>query len=98
MNGAELIKQERERQTQAEGWSAKHDDEHERGELALMGAAYALSTYTEKDMAVEVIDEVFCYFGDSTWFKPKDPMRNLVRAGALIAAEIDRRQRLTEKR
>lgn len=27
------------------------------------------------------------------WWKPKDPIRDLVRAGALIAAEIDRLQR-----
>ena len=30
------------------------------------------------------------------WWKPKDKIRDLVRAGALIAAEIDRLQRLKE--
>jgi hypothetical protein len=32
---------------------------------------------------------------DQDWWKPSpDPIRNLVKAGALIAAEIDRLQRL----
>jgi hypothetical protein len=30
------------------------------------------------------------------WWKPKDRIRNLVRAGALIAAEIDRLQAMQE--
>lgn len=35
---------------------------------------------------------------DASWWKPSaDPIRNLVKAGALIAAEIDRLQRLTSK-
>ena len=35
---------------------------------------------------------------DMKWWKPsdEDPIRNLVKAGALIAAEIDRLQRRTE--
>jgi hypothetical protein len=33
---------------------------------------------------------------DASWWKPKDVIRNLVRAGALIAAEIDRLRRMPE--
>jgi hypothetical protein len=34
---------------------------------------------------------------DEKWWKPStNPIRNLVKAGALIAAEIDRLQRVTE--
>jgi hypothetical protein len=41
MTGVELIAAERKRQIESEGWSAKHDDEHCYGELALAAATYA---------------------------------------------------------
>lgn len=41
MNGVDLIKQERERQINQEGWTAKHDEQHTEGELALVAALYA---------------------------------------------------------
>lgn len=34
---------ERTRQVRAEGWTASHDDEHDPGELAAAGSAYALN-------------------------------------------------------
>ena len=34
---------------------------------------------------------------DAEWWKPQDRRRDLVKAGALIAAEIDRLDRLAEK-
>ncbi len=85
MNGVELIKRERERQMAAEGWSASHDDGHRRGELARAAACYALEglNVTGRPRWPWSVD----------WWKPKDQIRNLVRAGALIAAEIDRLKR-----
>ena len=41
MTGVELIAAERERQIAKEGWTAEHDAEHERGEMALAAACYA---------------------------------------------------------
>lgn len=36
------VQTERRRQVEAEGWTPEHDDEHDSGELAAAGAAYAL--------------------------------------------------------
>jgi len=101
MSGADDIAAERKRQIEQEGWSADHDDkEHNNGSLvkaaicyARMAAAYGrvrsdvtLATYR----ASEPPDGWPWSF---KWWKPKDPRRDLVRAGALIAAEIDRLDR-----
>jgi hypothetical protein len=83
--GVSLIAAERARQMSVEGWAPAHDDEHHRGELAVSAARYALH-----DTAVS---NRIAWQWESCWWKPKDPIRNLVRAGALIAAEIDRRLR-----
>ncbi len=40
-NGIELIKQERERQIDVEGWTPEHDDKHTDGSLAMVAACYA---------------------------------------------------------
>lgn len=81
MRGAELIATERSEQFVREGWESSHDDAHTAGELAQAGAAYALN------------DETLFPWPD--WWKPgDDPVRRLVKAGALIAAEIDRLSRI----
>ena len=86
MNGAELIAAERMRQVDAEGWTPEHDDHHDQGELAQAAAAYAMvaSAYHCADEY-----EVLWPFEDG-WKPSEDGIRNLARAGALIAAEIDR--------
>jgi hypothetical protein len=84
--GAELIRQERERQFGLEGHSAEHDDHLKDGQLSLAGVAYVLVGYN--DLAAEGL-----WPFKAEEYKPKDRLRNLVRAGALIAAEIDRLQR-----
>jgi len=75
---------ERERQKAAEGWTPEHDDEHANGSIALAAAAYA-SGYE------------WIWPWDGTWWKPKSPRRDLVRAGALILAEIERLDRIEPK-
>lgn len=95
MSGVELIAQERQRQIDAEGYSARHDDEHDMGELAAAAMCYAEQTV---DMEISSIgDESFMAqwwpFGIKEWKPSGDPIRDLAKAGALIAAEIDRRQR-----
>lgn len=86
MTGAELIAQERARQVAQEGWTPDHDDEHIDGELVRAAQAYLLPNGGFPAAASWP-------FTDG--FKPEGRIRNLVKAGALIAAEIDRLQRKT---
>lgn len=86
MTGIELIAVERQRQQAVEGWSEYHDDTHRRGEMARAAACYALQHTTVSGRAIR-------WPWAKCWWKPKTPIRDLVRAGALIAAEIDRLQR-----
>ena len=90
MNGADLIKQERERQIYSEGWNSEHDDEHTNNELALAAVCYTLPT--------NYLSSHWPSTWDKKWFKPTTRIRNLVKAGALIAAEIDRLQRIEIKK
>ena len=91
--GAELIADERQRQIEEEGWSAEHDTQHPSGQLALAGACYALD-------AVGLVGTASDWWPwDEKWWKPtpNDPVRQLTKAGALIAAEIDKIQRTRVK-
>jgi hypothetical protein len=82
-SGVGLIAAERRRQVEAEGWRTKHDDRHDRDELALAAARYALPARHRIAVAWP--------WDASSWRPtPDDRMRELVKAGALIAAEIDR--------
>jgi len=90
--GTAQIHEERIRQVNKEGWSAAHDDSHDAGDLAAAAAAYALnaacelSPYDENHLEQPPI----MWPWDASWWKPRGALRDLVRAGALIAAEIDR--------
>ncbi len=90
MNAIEMILVERIRQQMQERYTKEHDDEHDKGELARFAAAYAL--YSTGFLA-EARQVVFHPSTCSWDFKPVDPVRDLVKAGALILAEIDRLQR-----
>jgi len=106
--GIELITEERARQIFVEGWTAEHDAQHELGELTEAALCYAVvaSAEVRGSEAREWPVVMFNGFNDSLvewpwgheWYKPSDdPIRNLVKAGALIAAEIDRLQQLKAK-
>lgn len=82
--GVDLIYVERLRQVQVEVWTPEHDDAHVDGELARAARAY-LSV----DEAEPMIPPVGWPWETMAW-KPGDPLRNHVKAGALVAAEIDR--------
>lgn len=94
MTGCELIAEERQRQVDEEGWTSEHDDQHAGGQLAQAGACYAAwaECVCIPEHCEPKVGQVVWPFG-ADQFKPKDRIRNLVRAGALIAAEIDRLQR-----
>jgi ParB-like chromosome segregation protein Spo0J len=101
MTGIELIAAERQRQIDVEGWSAEHDDEQVKGELS--GAAAAYAEYATQQVAKKLVElpggarwvpMLFPLNWFKEWWKPSpDPIRNLVKAGALIAAQIDLLQR-----
>lgn len=85
----ERIAAERQRQIEAEGWTPEHDDQHAHNELALAALAYAYCAAFEHG-AGTVQAPYWPWL--PRWWKPSDdPIRNLEKAGALIAAEIDRR-------
>lgn len=93
MNGIELIAAERQRQINVEGWTPEHDDEHDHCELVLAACSYASYATGQVALDVEQMPSLRWPW-DETWWKPSDdPIRNLVKAGALVAAEIDRLQR-----
>jgi hypothetical protein len=89
-SGIDLIADERLRQVSQEGWTPEHDDEHDGSELADAAAAYALQASGEFSLASRH------WPFDDGWKPSSDPIRNLVKAGALIAAEIDRLQRVSQ--
>ena len=94
MNKAiEDIAAERQRQIEKEGWTAEHDDEHVHGDLSMAAAAYAASASGFPDWARRTFPSQW----DDDWFKPSSPRRDLVKAGALIVAEIERLDRLATK-
>jgi hypothetical protein len=101
-SGACAIAAERVRQVAREGWTPEHDDEHDAGELASAGACYAIHAacvlHPFDGNGLEDIGEVPWWPWDKSWWKPKDPRRDLVRAGALLAAELDRLDRAEAKR
>lgn len=96
MPGAVKILVERHRQVHEEGWTPEHDDEHDKAELARAAACYLASWLIDDDGAVSFLAEhpPHDWPWDHSWWKPSDdPARNLVKAGALVAAEIDRLER-----
>jgi hypothetical protein len=91
------IAAERQRQIDEEGWTPEHDDTHDQGALAAAGAAYALQGASHsanegwRDIYRKSAGRIWPY--DEEWWKPKDARRDLIRAAALIVAEIERLDR-----
>lgn len=84
---------ERRRQVDAEGWAPAHDDEHSDGQMARAASCYALAGSCEPpdEMAGIFVDLAWPW--TPQWWKPTTSRRNLVKAGALILAEIERLDR-----
>jgi hypothetical protein len=92
---------ERRRQIEIEHWTPDHDSEHTDYSLAKAAAAYAFAAtidQAERDVMEEfgpggMTAEVRCVWPNSWaigWFKPKSRRADLVKAAALILAEIER--------
>jgi hypothetical protein len=105
MSVIDEIAAERRRQIEGEGWTHEHDDEHEDGEMATAAACYVrpdLRLVEISDDGVQLSDpwpwwdefnEGRLRSREKAWWKPKDRRRDLIRAAALIVAEIERLDR-----
>lgn len=82
------VQAERKRQVEVEGWTPEHDDKHNGGELADAAACYAL-------WAGGINPGNWREFWPwaPEWLRHSEPRRMLVKAGALILAEIERLDR-----
>lgn len=92
------IAAERQRQISFEGWSPTNDDTYGKGEMASAAAMYALpASYRQMSLLAnhERHEQLLQYIWpwDFEWWKPTDRRRDLVKAGALIVAEIERLDR-----
>lgn len=76
---------ERVRQLEAEDWDHAHDDEYINRELSSAALCYIQECTTN-----------WWPWGDDDW-KPKSRRENLVRAAALLIAEIERIDRLEQR-
>lgn len=77
---------ERQRQQSVEGWMPEHDDEHCNGELAMAAVCYI----NETGIVNRNGGKPWGWPWDASWWKPNARRLNLVKAGALILAEIER--------
>ena len=86
------VAKERARQVSEEAWTAEHDDRHGAGQLVMAALAYAVPEAAPwYDLRLQ------WWPWRQAGFKPKDRRRDLVRAGALILAEIERIDRAQVK-
>lgn len=100
------VLEERKRQIEIEGWTPEHDDLHVDFSLAKAASVYA-ATASVNDIYRLAMDahglhgapgkllELWPLSWDISWLKPKSRRADLVKAAALILAEIERLDRLT---
>ena len=75
---------ERQRQRAVEGWTSEHDDAYQNSELADAAACYAINAHNQG------LSTPAHWPWAPDWWKQSGPRRDLVKAGALILAEIER--------
>ena len=78
---------ERQRQIMSEGWTLDHDDEHTEGQMSEAAACYAMFA---NDQGFSLPAH---WPWAREWWKQSGQRRDLVKAGALILAEIERLDR-----
>jgi hypothetical protein len=99
--GVELIAEERQRQIDIEGYNEEHDSQHKVSEFISAAGSYADSAvmYALKEEGatndaltngIPFLKKSFVWGYDA--FKPTGCLKDLIKAGALIAAAIDRLQ------
>lgn len=91
--GIELITEERNRQISSEKFSYDHDDAHTEGELAYAATRYAGNHDQLPSIKKGEFPPPKWPWGGFWKPSPDNRIKELAKAGALIAAEIDRLQR-----
>ncbi|WP_243772096.1 hypothetical protein [Burkholderia anthina] len=76
---------ERRRQVEAEGWTPEHDEKYRDHEMSCAAGCYAMYT-----LAYPEGDPPPAWPWAAEWWKPTTHRRNLIKAAALILAEIER--------
>lgn len=111
--GSAEICRERIRHKTEEGWSDAHDDAHDNQELARAAACYAnpFNRFISRDgISLRIYRKVWWPFNDR-WWKPDTTgqedtttkeylngrVNELRKAGSMVAAEIDRINRIIEE-
>lgn len=89
-NVIEEVADERRRQVEEEGFTPEKDDAHNDGDLARAGAAYAMA-----GLSVGIAGGLWPWL--ASWFKPGDRRRNLIKALALLVAEVEKMDRASGK-
>lgn len=79
---------ERQRQIDVKGWTPEHDDTYTCGELAAAAISYIEPAEAENYWPVDWLDGSF---------RPSDERRNIVKATALLLAELERLDRLSQR-
>ena len=101
-DAARDVMAERQRQVSVEGWTPEHDDAHRHGTLARAAACYAAHAAAGaalNDQGSAAYRNIKGHYvsvpwpWDGKWWKPTAPRRDLVKAAALILAEIERLDR-----
>ncbi|PJG67788.1 hypothetical protein [Acinetobacter seifertii] len=91
---------ERERQIQIKGWTNEHDDAYEKNELTraasgyvnhVVGRSWTYNKERPETYRDEEVPEFWPWAGN--FWKPKSPREDLVRAAAILIAEIERLDR-----
>lgn len=98
---------ERGRQVDVEGWTADHDDTHDKGEMTAAALNYAAAAVIttclngERYKAGPPLDSMGWAIGwrwARHWWKPGTARRMLVKAAALLIAEIERLDRAAARK
>lgn len=97
---SELLRQRAPVRFGGEGFGIEHDDDHDPGELSAAAVCYASNACAVlHPLNGTPIDDITTFWMQWPWeksyWKPKDPRRDLVRAAALLIAEIEKLDRKT---
>ena len=89
----ELISKERERQINVKGYDINHDDKECNSQLAYAACCYAVPECSTRKLILN-----WAWKWNLKYWKPTpdNRIKELVKAGALIVAEIERLQRLNK--
>jgi len=97
--GASLVAAERRRQIAEEFYTLEYDQQHKQHELVRAALCYAYAGWTlaaggsARAVRTNPKIAVLWPWAQGLWKPDDDEVRNLAKAGALIAAEIDRLER-----